>query len=234
MHPITQIAQDFIRFSQQESPTVDMGCAYGNTVIAALEAGARQVIACDMELTHLNTLADQLDASQKQRVILKQGVLPAGFDFAAESIAGIHASLVLPYLSEQELDACLNKFYLWLKPEGKLFILSYSIFIQEFANPHFEAEYKKRCAEGRKWPGYLEDFSVYSYTNGVRNELAAATLPAALHFFDLDILVPILQHLGFVIEFAKYLDGPSNGAMQDTWYDGREFVGIVAKKPGRK
>jgi SAM-dependent methyltransferase len=230
MHPITQIARDFILFSQQESPTLDMGCAYGNTVIAALDAGAKHVIACDMEQAHLDGLAAQLDAAQRKRVTLKQGVLPQGFDFTPGSIAGIHASLVLPYLSAQELDDCLNKFYQWLKPEGKLFILGYSIFIKEFANPHFEAEYEKRCAEGRKWPGYLEDFSLYSYTDGVRNELDAATFPMALHFFDLDVFVPILQHLGFAIEFAEYLDGPSNGALEDTWHDGRELVGIVVRK----
>ncbi len=231
MHPLTKIAQDFILFSQQESPTIDMGCAYGNTVIAALDAGAKEIIACDMEQAHLDMLAEQLDASQRQKVTLKQGVLPHGFDFAPESIAGIHASLVLPYLSVQELDECLDKFYRWLKPGGKLFILGYSIFIKEFVNPYFEAEYKKRCAEGPKWPGLLEDFSQYSYTDGVRNELDVATLPAALHFFDIDIFVPALQQLGFVIEFAEYLDGPSNGALADTWHDGRELVGIVARRP---
>ena len=231
MHPISNIGREFIFFSKTASPTIDMGCAYGNTVIAALEAGAQDVIACDMEEEHLRDLSDQLSESEQQRVTTKQGVFPNGFDFTPSSISGIHASLILPYLTEQELDEGLQNFYQWLKPGGKLFVLCYSIFIKELVNPYFEAEYQKRRDTGRKWPGYLEDFSKYSYTDGAPNEHDASAFPLALHFFDTDVFVRALENLGFIIEFAEYLDGPANGAVEETWHDGREFVGIIARKP---
>ncbi len=233
MHPITEIGNRFIFFSKNESPTVDMGCAYGNTVIAALDAGAKNVIACDIEKEHLSILNDQLDESEKQNVIFKQGALPNDFDFTKESIAGIHASLVLPYLSENELDQSLHNFYQWLKPNGKLFILSYSIFIKELINQQFEDEYKRRCNAGWKWPGYLENANEYSYTDGVRNEHDASSFPLALHYFAVDILVSALTNLGFIIEFSDYLDGEKNSAVEETWYDGREFIGVIARKPSR-
>ena len=230
MHPITQLGREFISFSKTATPVIDMGCAYGNTVMAVLDAGVGHIIACDMEEGHLAVLSDQLDEPEKQRVTLKQGVLPHGFDFAADSIAGIHVSLVLPYLNEQELDEALSHFYQWLKPNGKLFILCYSIFIKELVNPYFEAEYKKRCAAGREWPGYLDDFSKYSYTDDVLNEQDTSAFPMALHFFDKEVLVKALQALGFIIECAEYLDGPANGAVEETWYDGREFIAVIARK----
>jgi hypothetical protein len=36
---------------------------------------------------------------------------------------------------------------------------------------------------------------------------------------------------GFNIEWAGYLDGKVNGAVPETWYDGREYLGIIAVKP---
>lgn len=225
MHPVTQIGKAFASFSKTASPTIDMGCAYGNTVIAALDAGAENIIACDMEKQHLDGLSHQLNDAEKQRVTFKQGILPDGFDFTNNSIAGIHASLVLPYLNEQELDKALGKFYQWLKPGGKLFILCYSIYIRELVNTKFETEYARRLKSGRKWPGYLEDFSEYS-----ADKFDATAFPMTLHFFDRNVLVPVLEKLGFTIESAEYIDGKTNGAVEDTWYDGREFISVIAKK----
>ena len=226
MHPVTQIGREFAFFSKTAAPTIDMGCAYGNTVIAALDAGATSIFACDMEGQHLDTLADQLNETEKQRVIFKQDTLPEGFDFSNNSIAGIHASLILPYLNEQELDESLGKFYQWLKPGGKLFILCYSIYIRELVNSVFETEYAMRLESGRKWPGYLEDFSKYS-----SDEFDPSAFPVTLHFFDKNVIAPTLERIGFTIESAEYLDGQTNGAVEDTWHDGREFVGVVAMKP---
>lgn len=231
MHPVTIIGKEFAFFSKTATPVADIGCAYGNTVLEALDQGAQQVIACDMEQQHLSILLEQLTESEKPRVTLKLGKLPNKFDFAPNSLAGIHASLVLPYLTEKELDQSLLNFYQWLKPDGKLFILCYTIFIKELVNPHFEAEYKKRKEEGKKWPGYFEDFNKYSYTDGVPSEQDTSAFPVALHFFDIDTLVRALQDLNFVIESAEYLDGKTNGAVEETWHDGRELMGVIARKP---
>lgn len=230
MHPITEIGKKFIAFSQENSPVIDVGCAYGNTVLAALDAGAPHIIAYDMEQSHLDSLQDKLTDKEKDRVTLIQGTLPdKKSSFAPNSIAAIHASLVLPYLSPEELDECLENFHTWLKPNGKLFILCYSIFVNELVNDHFEKEYQRRCDEQWKWPGYLEDFSQYSYTNGVHNEHNPA-LPRTLHFLTTEAFENALLPLGFTLEFSQYLSGKENGAMEDTWHDGREFVGIIAKK----
>lgn len=231
MHPFSEIGRKFVLFSKTSSPSMDIGCAYGNTVIAAIEEGAENVIACDMEQTHLDILREQLEPDQLAHLTTKQGQLPDGIDFPDNSIASIHASHILEYLKPDEVDRGLEKFFHWLKTGGKLFILCYTVHILELANQIFTKEYQRRIEAGEKWPGYLEDFNKYSYTDDIHNEHDTSAFPIALHMFDVPVFVRALKELGFIIEFAEYLDGRTNGAVEETWHDGREYVGIVACKP---
>ena len=86
-----------------------------------------------------------------------------------------------------------------------------------------------------KWPGYLEDFDKYAQSSNEAEEEKSETMdppfPSALHMYDLPTLTKALETLGFVIEFADYIDGRTNGAVKETWHDGREYVGIIARKP---
>ena len=235
MHPISSIGLKFISHASHATvPVVDMGCAYGNITIATLEAGANTVIACDMEEGHLQSIRDQIEGSRlKPRLITKQGLFPHGFDFKENSLDAIYASHLLEYLNGNEVDEGLANFYRWLRTGGKLFILCYTIYIRELVNTKFQEEYKKRQEEKMKWPGYLEDFNQYSQLPGNPEaiETEASAFPTALHIYDLPVLIAALQTTGFIIEAADYLDGQSNGAVKDTWYDGREYIGIIAHKP---
>jgi len=236
----------FILFSSKATaPVVDMGCAYGSTVIAALDAGAKDVIACDMEQEHLDALQNQLEGTPlAASLTTKLGTFPNGFDFAANTLDAIHASHLLEYLNGDEVDQGLKNYYEWLRPGGKLFILTYTIYILELANTKFQNEYEQRLKANVKWPGYLEDYDKYCQLADepqVRDEARAeakealdtsnSNFPTALHMYDLPVLKKHLEALGFIIEFADYLDGRLNGAVEETWHDGREYVGIVARKP---
>jgi SAM-dependent methyltransferase len=139
MHPLSKISKAFIDFSKSHSPVIDMGCAYGNVTIAALNIGAKCVIACDMEMEHLKILEQEAGLNNADRLQLKQGIFPKEFDFAENSIGAIYASHILPFLSGDEVEQGFKKFYHWLKPEGKLFIVCYTVFIKELDNPIFNA-----------------------------------------------------------------------------------------------
>jgi SAM-dependent methyltransferase len=244
MHPLSEVGRKFILFSSTAlAPVMDMGCAYGNTVIAALQAGAETVIACDIEEKHLSSLRHQVkDTELENHLVTKQGIFPDQFDFKANSLNAIHASHILEYLTGEEVELGLENFYRWLQPGGKLFILTYTIYILELANDKFKAEYECRLKEKIKWPGYLENFDEYSIspdeidttkesTNEAAQSNTDSAFPSALHMFDVPILKKALETQGFVIEFADYLDGSQNGAVEETWHDGREYVGIIARKP---
>lgn len=66
---------------------------------------------------------------------------------------------------------------------------------------------------------------------GEEEELSEESpFPSALHMFDLNVLIKALEAIGFIIEFGEYLDGKANGAVKETWHDGREYVGIIARR----
>jgi SAM-dependent methyltransferase len=226
MHPISELSQQFVAFAATaNAPVVDIGCAYGNTVIAALRAGAKEVIACDMERAHLDDVQEQVyDTPYATHVTVKLGIFPDEIDFAEHSLAAIHASHLFPYLTGEEVELGLSQCYRWLQHGGKLFILTYTIHILELDNEQFHQEYTQRIKAGMKWPGYFIDFNKYS------NQAPVDYVPKTLHFFDKEHFVTAIKQAGFVIEHAEYLDGKTNGAMADTWHDGREYLAIVARK----
>lgn len=223
MHPISQMGEKFIQFSKTASPVLDMGCAYGAIVLKALDEGAKKIIACDMEQKHLDLLRSQLSSGEAKRVEILQGVLPEGFNIKPDSIAGIYISHVLEYLNDREASVSLEHFYRWLKLGGKLFIKCYTIYIKKFINEKFQIEYQNRLKQNVKWPGYFEDINQYYC-------LDKSAFQKSLHIFDLPILINALQEIGFNINYAEYLDGRENYASEETWHDGREYLGIIAVK----
>jgi SAM-dependent methyltransferase len=231
MHPLSSIAKRFVEFAKiTNGPVIDMGCAYGLASIAALEAGAQKVIACDLSPVHLSTLETRIhDPKLKAKLKLQAGSFPDDFNFTVNSIDAVLLAHILPYLTGPRIEHGLQKLHQWLKPGGKLFILSYSIYIKELINDKFITEYNRRLASGMSWPGYFENFNAFSDLPDEDSDYSA--FPAELHFLDKPVLVAALQKFGFEIEYAEYLDGKDNGAMADTWHDGREYVGIIARKP---
>jgi SAM-dependent methyltransferase len=154
MHPLSSLTHRFVEFSvTARLPVMDMGCAYGNTVIAALEKGANMVIACDMAEEHLAVLQKSVSGTPyASRLITKQGVFPSDIYFEKASLAAVHTSHMLPYLTGAEVEQGLAHFFHWLAPGGRLFIVCYSRFIRELMNEHFQQEYARRLEQNIRWP----------------------------------------------------------------------------------
>jgi SAM-dependent methyltransferase len=133
MHPISNMGKEFLVFSKRNYPVIEMGCAYGNLVIEALKNGVRKIIACDMESQHLDALKE-IEGTFPDRLQIRQGTFPEDFDFRENSIAAIHASHIFEYLNGDDLTIGLSKFYNWLKPGGKVFLLCYTIFTKGMDN----------------------------------------------------------------------------------------------------
>lgn len=231
MHPLTETSEQFVEYSSRiHNPVVDLGCAYGVATIAAAKAGASQIIACDIDNKHLQVLkrrASLMDLDSK--IITKSGKFPQETAFPRNSIGAVLTSLMLPYLTVEELEIGLEQILSWLVPDGKLFIVTYTVHIKEFANENFQRGYQQRLRNNITWPGYFEDFNLFS--NMAEENVIKSSVPLRLHFFDLPPLIKYLEKIGFKIESAKYLDGKLNGAVTETLYDGREMLGIVARKP---
>lgn len=229
MHPLSQISKAFTLFAATaEKPVADIGCAYGNTVLEAIDQGAKLVIACDMNEEHLEITQAQLEEKNKDRLHTKLGLFPDGFDFSSNSLSAIHASHIFEYLNSEETEQAIENCFKWLEEGGKLFIVTYTIYICELINEKFEAEYQRRLERGVKWPGYLSDINEFSSSPDENESL----VPNKLHFYELASLKKALELAGFILEFSEYLDGRTNGAHESTWHDSRrEYIGIIATKP---
>lgn len=234
MHPLSAINVEFSSFSS-ENIVVDMGCAYGNTTIAALEAGAKKVIACDMEKQHLDQLEKLArDKGLDPNLEIRKGIFPNDYDFQKNSIDGFHVSHILEYLGGNDIEKGLNNIFSWLKPSGKLFILVYTVFIEELNNSTFKEEYARRKTKEIKWPGFFENYNDYCIPVEFHKNFSKEnkpSFPASLHMFEAEILRSYLQEIGFVIEKAEYLNGKENFAVEETWLDGKELLGVIARKP---
>lgn len=211
--------QAFIDFSQHAAgPVLDIGAAYGLATIPALEKGA-YVIANDLDERHLQILKSKVPPSQLNRLELKPGRMPNEIDFAANSLGAVLASRVLGFILPEELELSLNKIFNWIKPGGKFFFVSGSLYgtFQKFL-----PTYQKRKAEGHMWPGFIEDVPLYSPGR-------VSDLPQYVHVLDEDILSRSLKKAGFLIEEMGFYSA-SEEHPQDMKLDGREMIGAIAFK----
>jgi predicted SAM-dependent methyltransferase len=135
-------------------------------------------------------------------------------------------SHLLQYLSGNQMTEAFVKIYQWLKPGGKLFIVTYSPYhktLQDYI-PHYEEKVKM----GVRWPGYISDKRAYNTAPKQIKE----NMPENIHLFNVDVLTRELKACGFIIEKAEMFGGEAAGVPKLFVLNGKQMVGVVAKKPG--
>lgn len=228
MHNLNPIAKAFVECAKDANyPVMDIGAAYGVATLPVLASG-KQIVACDIDPKHLQVIQQEalkLLGSETDVAALLQ-VIHGKFPHIVMPTAQFDAILmshVLPFLTGSEIEAGIHKAYEALRPGGKLFILSYTIYNKLMKN--YINRYQQRKLAGDKWPGFLEDAStVWDSTNPL-----SAILPKQLNHCDPDLLEPVLINAGFTIDFIDYLN-IKNFIPETVHYDGRETVGIIAVK----
>eukprot|EP00913_Durusdinium_trenchii_P026155 g24537.t1 len=200
-------------------PLLDVGCAYGRNVSAAVERlGARwahadqeglRVVACDCAQEHL----DAVEELRLPGVKTVFGKLPDGFqhlqEMAAEcgGFSGILISEVLHFLPGQGIEEAIAKLKGLLAPNGTLCITMFSpeSNISGAECPfgqRMREVYAERQAAGDKWPG--EGFDMVSI---LREQKAAVTLdeeamkcfPSYFHVAYAHQLASALEDYGFKV-----------------------------------
>ncbi|MFI8931749.1 amino acid adenylation domain-containing protein [Streptomyces sp. NPDC053474] len=201
---------------------LDLGCAYGVASIAALERGAR-VVALDMEHKHLDILGQRVNDEARERLSLRQGMLP-DVDFEAGRFTAVHASRVMHFLAPDDFRLTLRKMYDWLAPGGKVFLSSDSPYFGYWASK--AADYEARKAAGDPWPGYIDDVAAHFEAAHVVGG------PPLINAIDPDVFRRECEAAGFVVERAGFfgavgVDRESYGAPAPDM----EHVGVIARKP---
>jgi SAM-dependent methyltransferase len=215
-------ARDFIRFSgETDDPVLEIGCAFGNVTIPALEAGGR-VTACDLEQQHLDILTENTPLAVRDNLTCVQGQLPY-LNMPEGEFAAILCSRVLHFLDGSAIDASVRKMRRWLQPGGKLYLIidtPYGIWRRLI--PIFEA----KKARGDRWPGLMIGLENYLPFTPADRSLDG---PPFMNLLDPDILMRICIDAGLEVERAGFIDRDDFGGVGRM--DGRENAGIVARRP---
>jgi len=213
--------QDFVDYAYGcTHPIVDIGCGYGLSSLAALKTGAK-VIAIDLAIEHLQVLQKNVPQALKDNLSIQVASFPEAFDLPDASIDAAHASMILHFLSGEQILAGLKKIYACLRPGGKLFIANMSPYLGLFDHEKLSEEYNSRQARGETWPGYIEQISF-------AREPWKSQLPPYAYFFKIEDAVKMISQAGFEVEKVYYYT--LNSIPDDYKTNGREYVGLTAVK----
>lgn len=215
-------ARDFIEFAgATDDPVLEVGCAFGNVTIPALEAGAN-ITACDLDQQHLDILLDKTPAGLRGNLECLQGQLPY-VDFPEASFGAILCSRVLHFLDGSAVDASVRKMRAWLKPGGRLYLIidtPYGIWRKLI--PIFEA----KKARGDRWPGLMIGLENYLPFQPSDRSLAG---PPFMNLMDPDILTRICTEAGLQVERSSFIDRSDFAGIGRM--DGRENAAVLALRP---
>lgn len=213
--------QEFVEFSSHcKKPVLDIGCGFGVSSLAALNMGA-SVIAFDLAQEHLRVLKDNTSPERRHHLITKVGRFPDDLDFEANSLSAVHASMILHFLTGEEIIAGLKQCYNYLEPGGQLFLGVMTPYLGIYDTKKLCAEYDSRITQSKKWPGYI------SHIPFVKEEWRNQ-LPPFAHFFKVDTAVKFVTEAGFEVEVAYYYT--LNNIPREYITNGKEYVGFRALK----
>ncbi|MDX2270194.1 MAG: class I SAM-dependent methyltransferase [Bryobacter sp.] len=214
---LNEIAEQFVEACEPGMQVMEIGAAYGVAALAALERGAH-VVANDLDPAHLAELARRCSAPE--RLTLLPGRFPRFVRWPGETLDAILASNVLHFLTGPQLVKAVASFAYWLKPGGAVYIVAATPYLAPFAE--FLPEYGERVARGVPFPGWVENARKYS-RHGLLSQI-----PKSVHLLD----VPVLEQLfaGWQIDGCRLFR--RRDLSKTLWLDGREAVGLVARKSG--
>ena len=213
--------QKFIDDCLQNGTYLEIGCSYGLAILPLLERGCK-IIANDMEISHLSYLEDLISkyfVKHKDNLTLLHGRFPNEVSFAPESLDGILTARTLHFLTGDEIEYGLHKLFSWLKPGGKLYIISETPYRKNLAE--FIPVYEERKKNNIAWPGML------SYVHSYFTE--SQDLPTFINFLDKDHLSEILEKIGYKLEEATNFRRQIG--LCRYYEDYPNFMAVIASKP---
>ena len=218
--------QDFIEYSAtMEKPVMEIGAAYGVAAASILQSGGR-IIVNDLEPYHLQVLYEQTPEHLREKLHILPGSCIDGIDLDDESVSSILCARVFHFFDSATIAKCLENFYRWLVPGGKLFIVADSVF--HGMNQEIYPDFLDRKASGHPTPGWVSlKYNPRLEAQENKAEIQRA-MPEYFNFIDIETLGSLFNVAGFRIERASYFR--SEYYYDVSLWDGREGVGMIGVK----
>jgi ubiquinone/menaquinone biosynthesis C-methylase UbiE len=123
---ITQAYLDFAR--QTKGTLLEIAAGYGHIVIKALEAGGGKVFANEIDADQLAIIKSRTPAEYSDKLVCCLGQFPERLEFSDGSFDGIYNARLFHFFDGDRIRAGLTKFYRWLKPDGRVFLVNDSVY----------------------------------------------------------------------------------------------------------
>ena len=216
---ITKAYLDFVK--QTKGIMLEVAAGYGHVVIEALEAGAGKVYANEIDARQLAIIQARTPVQYSNKLVCCLGQFPERLDFPDPSFDGIYNGRLFHFLEGDQIREGLHRFYQWLKPGGRVFLVNDAIYRAIFKS--LIPVYEKQVAQGLEWPGLIQDVR-----SCIPENLHPQTFPARMNFMDPTVLTRELSRAGFtVVEAGLY---PYTGNFALGRLDGREIAGAIGQK----
>jgi ubiquinone/menaquinone biosynthesis C-methylase UbiE len=89
-----------------------------------LEAGAGKVFVNEIEAGQLAIIEHQTPAKYAGKLVCRLGQFPENLDFPDSFFDGFYNARLLHFFGGDRIQASLIKFYRWLKPGGRVFLVN--------------------------------------------------------------------------------------------------------------
>ncbi len=214
-------SQQFVKYVTEHKATcLEIGAAYGVATIPALAGGAT-VIANDIDNRHLEILQNSVPLQQRKRLTLLPGRFPEEMNLSPASVDAALICRVMHFFPPQAILDSANKLFSFLKPNGKVFVVAETPY--NAVAPAYIPIYEEKKKNNDLWPGFIEQ-EARKYIR----EKWRANNPDSFHLLDPDVLHRVFSKAGFIIEQCDFF--ARDNWPNDAQYDGRESVGLIAKK----
>jgi ubiquinone/menaquinone biosynthesis C-methylase UbiE len=219
---IDEITQAYLDFAgQTKGILLEIAAGYGHIVIKALEAGAGKVFANEIDADQLAIIKSRTPAQYSDKLVCCLGQFPEHVDFPDASFDGIYNARLFHFFDGDRIRTSLTKFYRWLKPGGRVFLVNDAVYRTIF-KPLIPV-YERQIAAGNEWPGFIKDVG-----SCIPEYLHPETFPKTMNFLDPTVLTRELNRAGFKVVTAGFY--PYTGNFAPGRLDGREIAAAIGLK----
>jgi len=217
-----EITRRYLSFVAPHKTVLEIAAGYGHVVLKALEAGAAEVTANEIDAEQLAIIRQRIPPRYARQLQCSFGQFPEALTFAANTFDAVYCARLLHFFEGARVRAGIERIQSWLRPGGKVFLVNDAVYRSIFRP--LIPRYEEHVAAGAAWPGYFEDVRWC-----IPQRMNPQQYPATMNFLDPAVYVREFTRTGLATEAAAFY--PYTGGLAVARLDGREIAGAIGVRP---